>query len=305
MKISKEYIFVMISGTFAGLIVFGWQIFTNLGLSLFEISTLPFIPILLILLPIIIRNKYRLHKKNIWPLFVFGAIGALVVLTEFGGLFFHVPVAVIVLLLYTQPLWTILLSPWLLRERIKWFHIVSCICVLWWIFFLAYPFETGVVISPIGITIWLLAGISLALRVMAGARVARKWIDPYLSKFTEAGFTVILLFLLYPVFLLITKDPSAIGFHINRSRKIWLLFFGFALFAETIPHICYLKWVKKLSAMTAGIILLLEPISAAILAMIFLKQPLTIYIVIGWILILLGNLFVMIYGQNKSLPTIL
>ncbi|MEI8092021.1 MAG: hypothetical protein WCG98_07680 [bacterium] len=46
---------------------------------------------------------------------------------------------------------------------------------------------------------------------------------------------------MYPVFLLITKDPSAIGFHINRSRKIWLLFFGFALFAETIPHICYLK----------------------------------------------------------------
>ncbi|MBU0626896.1 EamA family transporter [Patescibacteria group bacterium] len=51
-------------------------------------------------------------------------------ITQFGGLYFHVPVAVIVLLLYTQPLWTIVFGRLFFRERIKRYHLIACVLVL-------------------------------------------------------------------------------------------------------------------------------------------------------------------------------
>lgn len=299
MRINKSYLLIVTAWVSSGLIIFLGQIFTTLGLSVWEIAILPFIPILFFLIPVLIRRKQRLTKKNIWPLMVFGFVAALVVPLEFGGLYFDVPVAIIVLLLYTQPLWLIILGPRLLHERIQRYHMLSCIFVLWWIFLLVYPFNAGIVISPIGIAIWLLAGITLSFWVVCGAWTARKGIDPYLIKFSETGFSILFLFLFYLIFLLCARWSSAIAFTFHRWRPIRLLFLGFALFAQILPHVSYLKWIKKVPAVSASIILLLEPLVAVILATLFLHQPLTRYIITGWILILLWNVFVMVYGQKE------
>ena len=298
MKLSKWYIYIMITGILSWLVVFLGQIFSNLWLSLVEIAILPYSLVVLLMLPVIIRRRQRFTRKNIRPLFVFWFVGVFGVVSQFGWIFFNVPVAVIVLLLYTQPLRTILLSGILLKEKIKRFHIISCLFVLCWIFFLAYPFNTGIVISPIGIAIGLFAGICLSFRVMTGARVSRKDIDPYFINFSETAFMIILLLIASPLLAWLFPNPGITGLHINHGWTVWLLCIWYAVFANIIPHVTYFKGIKKVSAMTAGIILLLEPVTAALLAMIFLHQALTVYIIIWGILILIGNIFVMVYGDN-------
>ena len=128
---------------------------------------------------------------------------------------------VIVLLLYTQPLRTILLSGILLKEKIKRFHIIACLFVLIGIFFLAYPFHTGIIMSPIGIAMGLFGGVCISFRVMTGARVSRKNIDPYFIKFAEVSFTVIILLALFPLLAWIIPNPQITGLHINHGWTVW------------------------------------------------------------------------------------
>jgi len=299
MKLSRGYLYVAITWILSWFIIFSWQLFSNLWLSILEISILPFLPVIFILLPVILRRKQWFTRENIWPLLIFWLVEVFSVLTQFGGIFFKVPVAVIILLLYTQPLWTILLSWVFLKEKFKRFHIVSCIFVLWWVFFLAFPFSTWVAINPIGLIMGLLWGIFLSFWIMTGAWVSRKNIDPYFIKFSGNLFMIIFLFLLAPLFVLLIPNPHLTGFHFNHSWIIWIGCIIYAIFVNIVPHIAYFTWIKKVPAMSAGIIMLFDPVVGTILAMTFFHQSPTIFILIWWVLILLGNILVMIYGQKE------
>jgi drug/metabolite transporter (DMT)-like permease len=58
--------------------------------------------------------------------------------------------------------------------------------------------------------------------------------------------------------------------------------------------------VKKVPTIEAGIILLIEPISGALLATIFLGQQITLNIVIGGFLILLANYLVLTKSKYEA-----
>ena len=74
--------------------------------------------------------------------------------------------------------------------------------------------------------------------------------------------------------------------------KTWFAIAIFGVYAELFNNLLYLKGVEKVPAIKAGIIMLLEPIVGAILAAIFLHQPITIGIIIGGALILVANYLV-------------
>ena len=66
----------------------------------------------------------------------------------------------------------------------------------------------------------------------------------------------------------------------------------YGLIAGVIPYSLFYKGVEKIEASVAGVILLLEPVSATILAAILFGQPITLNILLGGVLILLSNYLV-------------
>ncbi len=78
----------------------------------------------------------------------------------------------------------------------------------------------------------------------------------------------------------------------NLAPEIWVYLLGFA-FIVFIPHIIYFYGAKKVPASVSGIILLLEPVVAALMASLFLQQALTLNILVGGALILISNYIVM------------
>jgi len=85
------------------------------------------------------------------------------------------------------------------------------------------------------------------------------------------------------------SDPIYTNLSFNLSGTIWLYILGFAIFANIIPHLFYYAGTLKVQSSIAGIILLLEPVSATLLAAIFLGQMLTWNIFIGGIFVLTAN----------------
>ncbi len=75
----------------------------------------------------------------------------------------------------------------------------------------------------------------------------------------------------------------------TKQKVKRLILIAFAIITQIINHFFYLNGVKKVPTVDAGIILLLEPVSAAILSAIFLNQPITFNITSGGALILFVN----------------
>src|SRR3989344_2337962 len=295
----REYLFVITSGLLSGLIVFGGQIFSYLGLSLFEISFLLYIFTIPLLLPFVLLRKQSRFKKEMLPIWIlFGLSTAFAILAQFGALVLGVQVAVVVLLLYTQPLWTILFSKFFLKENVGKIEAIACALVIGGTVFLVNPFAITSN-NWIGLLVALMGGICLSAWVITGSIASKKKADPIATKFFASSFMLAFLFVFFFLLGFFIKDPKIVSFSLNWPIQIWFYILLFNVFAETINHLCYLKGVEKVLTADAGIILLLEPVVGALLAVIFLGQMLTTPIIVGGALILIAN-YLVITKENKK-----
>lgn len=286
----KKYFFVAIAGILSGTIVFGGQIFANHGLSAIEISIIPFALGALTLLPLIILKKdYRLKRSFFWLTVFYGLVSAGTIVGQYFSLYFGIPVAIVVLLLYAQPLWTTLICHFGLKEKVITREIIACVLVLLGIIIMVNPFRVSGHYNLIGLTLALIGGISLSGWIIVGSILSKKGSHPITSQFYGLLFTIILFAILIP-FLIHTNLPqSLIAFNLSLSISIWFWLIIFSIFAVTFSQVSYLYGVKKVIAIDAGIIMLLEPVVGAILAALFLGQAITLEIFIGGILILVAN----------------
>lgn len=290
-KISKEYWYIITAGTLSGLIVFGGQVFKDLGFSLLEMSVILYFPTVFFLLPFVWKKGRQLTDfGNIKLAFFWAAVGFPGVITQFGAVVAGASVAV-VLLLYTQPIWTILISKFFLKTKITKKDIISIFLALVGVIFLVTPWKVDPG-SLLGIFIALLGGISLSGWVLVGSYIGQKKADPYVIKYLQTFMVVILSTISLIILAKIIDQQEIITFTLSWPLKIWLLILAFNLLTQPISHILYLKGSKKVPAKESGIILLLEPLVGALLATIFLHQPLTGSIILGGIFILISNYLV-------------
>src|SRR5689334_24902863 len=111
----REHLLIVMAALFYGSVVAGGEFFLQRGFSLFEIALFPILFMTLLVLPIaLFKPQYRISADRIPFFMVYGFIGAFAEFGQFVGLIFDIPVAVVALVLYTQPLWTILLGAFLL-----------------------------------------------------------------------------------------------------------------------------------------------------------------------------------------------
>ncbi len=294
MKIQKEYWYVIATGILSGLIVFGGQVFKNLGFSLMELSVLLYFPTFFFLLPFLQGKRGEItNLGNLKLIFWWSLIGSLTVITQFGAIVVGTPVAIVALLLYTQPIWTIIITKLFLKASVGKRDIISIILVLAGLVFLIKPWQVHEIGSITGILIALLGGLSLSGWVIIGSFVGKSKIDPYVAKFLQTTMAVLLITIILTIFGRAIGQPEILKFTLIWPLKIWLMIIIFNLLTQPLSHILYLKGSKVVPAKDSGIILLLEPVSGAILAALFLGQAITLNIFIGGILILVANYFVL------------
>lgn len=288
----REYFFVMLAGVLSGFIVFGGRVFSEMGLSLYQISVFHALFIFLFL-PFICLKKYRIRKGMLRLFIAFGFLNALSTFAEFGPVVMGVPVAITTLLLYTQPLWTVLLGKMVLKEPITRTKAFAVVMVLAGVAFVANPLSVAGAGTLPGIILAAFGGILLSCWVIFGRTTGLRKYNPVTTQFGYTIFTLLFLMLSYPIAGMFISDAAIMSLSTALPISIWLYLMAFSVFAIYLAHILYFSGARKVAASTAGILLLLEPVVAAILAAIFLRQPITIYIVIGGALILLSNWLVM------------
>jgi len=280
------------SAVLFGTVTVGGSFFHRSGLSLYEIALYPLILTFLMLLPVLVRGGRYVPRREMVPFFaVYGLIGALAELAQFGGIVLGVPVATVALLLYTQPIWTSLLGKLLLQERITGRKALAVALAFGGaVVLIRGELGTGGGVRDVrGIAGATLGGVFVALWVVWGRKSGIHRQHSVTTTLGWSGFSAAWLIVLWPVFFAITRDRALSRLSLSFEGKDWLLLAVFALIEGVLPMLLLFRGLQTVPASTAGILLLLEPVSASLMAALFFRQPLGLHTLAGGFLILLSN----------------
>jgi len=194
-------------------------------------------------------------------------------LTYVGSLSLRTPAATAVLLLYSQPVFTVLLSR-LLKERITMRRLAALVLGISGVLVVLNPLnmEQGL---GLGDTLALASGFLYALYIVTNRRIVR---DENIHPLTMTSFSFVgaLAFLL-PVNLLVqglypSSDVFA-GIISLNSHQVELLL-GLIIIGTVIPYLALNLGLLKMEASEAGMTLMVEPVSASALGYLALGQSL-------------------------------
>lgn len=243
------------------------------------------------------RASLKIRLKDIWCFVGTGVVS----LTTFNICYFttiqKTSMAVAAILLYTSPIFVVLLSALLFKEKITTIKLIALIVA-----FVGCIFVTGVlsgdglVMSVSGIIVGIGAGVGYALYSIFG----RFAIDRGYGSTTISFYT----FLFSSIGMLVASpfiSPLPETIHkIMQGNTISdvLYIVGIAIVATVLPYVLYTKGLSGVDNGKAGIMASVEPVVASILGIIVYKEKLSISTLVG-ILFVLGAIVLLNIGSDN------
>jgi len=294
MRADRYILMVAASAILYGGITAGGDFLLGQGLSVYEISLYTVFIGLASLVPYLFLHRELLVRRELLPFYmVYGLIGAVLQLSSFSALFLGVPVAIVAVLLNTQPLWTTIIGHFWLKERAGRRQLTAMAIALAGLFILLEPWHAERMGQLTGILFALAGGLSLSLWIIWGRRGGMSNQRGITITLGYLLFTGLSLVLIYPLVLLFTEDDRLVRLSLNLPGNSWIFLLIFVLLANLLPHLLFYTGIQKVKAVTAGMLLLMEPLSAALLATLIFGEAITGYMVVGGSLILLSNYFIL------------
>lgn len=285
----RHYWLVSAAAVMFGTVTVGGQYFSDKGLSLYEIALFPLLFTFLMVLPGLLALRKRITLPKLSFSLTYGLIGALAELAQFGGIVLGVPVAVAALLLYSQPIWTCILSRILLDEAISRQKVVATLLTIAGIALLVKSAPGDGEYNAKGIGSALLGGVLISLWIIWGRKSGINHQHYVVTTSTWSGFSAAWLIVLWPIFAHLTPGTGLSRISVRTLIEYWPQIASFALVAGVMPGLLLFRGLQSVPASSAGVLLLLEPVSATIMAIIIFSQRLNGYVVAGGILILIAN----------------
>jgi len=297
-------ILIASAGFLYGGIAIGGTLLSRAGLSAFDISFFFLSLSLVPLLPFVASKDFFVRMRHSWRyLTAYSLANSGLVLLQFESLKLGLAPAISALLLYTQPIWTIIFGKLFFSEKIDITRIGVIVLALVGVFLITDPItllqevgsnasnlygEIAALTGAVFLSIWIILGKKGRLDIFH---------KPAELVFAVRGSTLILV----SVISLATLTTGAHVFLANpgdvTSNIIPL--FAFAIVTGMIPDLLFYSGIEKVQALQAGVILLLEPISTAILSIVLLISTPSLIQAVGGALILLSNYFVNRSGAGQ------
>lgn len=295
----KDYVMIIAAALLYGTITPGGHFFINLGLSVFELSFYRLLFIFFTVLPFAFTTQISstFSKDTLYFFTAYGLIGAILEVLQFTSLYFGTPVAVVALLLYTQPIWTVLFGKLILDEAITKRKAIAILVSLLGVYILLQPWEVESKVSLWGAVPSLIAGIFLALWVVWGRRSSISNIPYVITTLGWSFFSALWLMLIWVVLSFIIHNNELLRFSIELPITYWIYMALFGLIGGVIPSLLFYRGLEEVQASIAGILLLIEPVSASFIALLLFEQPIDMETIFGGGLILLSN-YMVLRGQT-------
>ena len=223
-------------------------------------------------------------KKNFVMLALSGAFIGINWILLFES-YHYTTVATATLCYYMQPIFVILASPFLLKEKLTVKKVACVVVALIGMVFVSGVLQTGIpaLSEAKGILYGLGAACFYASVVLMNKKITE--INAYDKTIMQLGMGAIVL----SPYVMLTQDFGSAAASMTPSLWALLLFVG--LVHTGVAYALYFDCMSDLKAQTLAIFSYIDPIVAIILSALFLKENMGLYGVIGAVLVL-GSTFI-------------
>ncbi len=225
-------------------------------------------------------SELRVVKKKQYILLL-GLMQAGTMLSYFFSLK-HTSVSIAVLLLYTAPVYVTLLSPILLKEYISHRSIFALAISIVGVILVIRP---GTLFQDVDYTYL----IGLAAGLMSGLfygvmTITSRYLKDFYTGTAQGAWALLITLLIF--------SPYSVAITAKVLLDNLTVLFMFGLIPTALALVFYLSGIMQVRAQNASIVALLEPASAVVFAYLILSEPVTVSMLAGGALILLGAVLV-------------
>lgn len=233
------------------------------------------------------KDKIHIDKKDIFFFLLYGTLSVGIFYLLYFSSILHLKVGVASALLYTSPLFVVILSRFLFKELLTLPKLLALFFTLLGVTLLSefFPIRNLNLLSTKGVLYGLGSGFTYALYTIFGKKALSKY-----SPITLMFYTLFFGSVTLGIFLLLRGEIL----HNSFTAKAIISIIMLSILTTIIAYYFYVEGLKRIEASKASIISTVEPVIAWLLAYIVLKESLNYYEGLGFFLILFGALLVII-----------
>lgn len=284
---------VLLAGTLWGTMGIFVRKLNAAGLNAFEVVQLRITLALVLIgayLLLFDRQKLKLRLRDIWCFIGTGVISLLL----FSWCYFSgiqiASLGVMAVLLYTAPVFVMLMSVALFREKLTASKLTA----------LVMTFAGCCLVSGLGTDTQLsaqglLLGIGSGLFYALYSVFSRYAIERGYCSWTITFYT----FLFCSVGCAFLSDWHAIGACLAQPSELWPWTVGLALITGFLPYLFYTKGLEGMEPSRASILASVEPVVASVIGIIGFREPLTVENMLGVVLVV-GGIAVLSLPKKRS-----
>jgi len=238
-----------------------------------------------------LRNSalLRISLNDLYLFFGTGVLSILFFNWSYFTAISETSLSVAVVLLYTGPAFVVVMSRIFFKEQITKNKQIALLATLVGIVLVSELFPDSGKISTYGLLVGIGAGFGYALYSICSKLALKKYRPLTIIFYTFSTATVFIL----PFTNIISIDTAE-----KLSDPLTLsTVFGLALFPTVIAYLLYTESLKKIEAGKASITAMTEPVAATLIGIFFFGEVLSIFQMIGIVLVLLSVLMI----QKKRL----
>jgi len=286
---------VIFAGICWGIISFFIRRLNQVSFSSLQIVAIrSWVSAILLFIGIIFKNPSLLciHPRDIWMFAGTGIISTAFFTYCYFSSITRSGAAVAVVLLYTSPVFVILMSALFFHERITKRKLCAIVLTFLGCVLVAGLAGSGISLTPGALLLGLGSGFGYALYSIF-ARIAVKKYSPLTITFYTTLFCgVAMLFLIN-----IRGTVFLIG---QNLQSVWFSCICIALVCTVTPYICYTTGLRSMDAGKAAVLVTVEPLVGSIVGIMFFHETISLLKILGIVLIFIA---VIIAGlPEKSQP---
>lgn len=289
------YFYLALSGILYGGIVFGGKIMLNMGATVFDVIIYPNLIVMAAIAYAARHDLKRIFQVPPAVSVLFLIAMALIMAGQYAPLKMGVSVSLVVLLLYLQPLWTMLIERFFFGKKQPAEDWILTAVMLAGMIILIHPSGVAAPSVP-GLLLSIGGGLGLSLWVIITQSFTQRRISSYATLFAASLYSVIPALIAYP--FVKTAGPSYVL--TGGNAQFWGVIIFYSLAIMTLPNILLFKHNRTVPPAVIGMLLLLEPVSGVALDVIFLNAPVTRHLLTGGGIILLSNLILVLPKHNRD-----
>jgi drug/metabolite transporter, DME family len=258
--------------------IFGRLAFEH-GVPALDVASVRAFLALLAILPFaLLRSNPLRHlrpaTRDLPVLIGYGVVGIGFFYFVYLGAIERLPIAVAAALLYTAPAWVVAIAWTMGWEPVRPSRLLPLALVLLGAFLVTGAFRTLTAVDGVGVAAGIASGAAYAIFTVLGKRIRERY-DVFTTFIFAYGFGALVLAFAAPPWRVLLDYPEALG-------VLLLMALGPTLLAVVLFYV----GIRHIDASTASMLATIEPVVAALLALAWLGEGLSLPIVAGTTLII-------------------